>query len=119
MYNNNVEIAKMIEADFLVIASYTHLSRYDKTSLALSMILNSSHWITVNPMVSTKNINTGITTRELIDKWVEDYLLNIKESEIAFEYDERQKNNNLNDLLDPYNWEYDYETNTVEKTNKW
>lgn len=119
MYNNNVEIAKMIEADLPVIASYTHLSRYDKTSLALSMILNSAHWITVNPMVSTKNINTGITTRELIDKWVEDYLPNIKESEIAFEYDERQKNNNLNDLLDPYNWEYDYGTNTVKKTNKW
>ena len=28
-------------------------------------------------------------------------------------------NNNLNDLLDPYNWEYDYGTNTVKKTNKW
>lgn len=119
MYNNNVEVAKMIEANFPIIASYTHLSRYARTSLAFSMIKNSTHWIIVNPMVSVKNIDTGMTTSKLIDKWVEEYLPNIKESEIALNHDEREKDNDLNDLLDPHNWKYDYETNTVKKTNKW
>ena len=119
MYNNNVEVAKMIEADLPIIASYTHLSRYARTSLAFNMIKNSAHWISPDPMVNIKNINTGMTINKLIDKWVEEYLPNIKESEIALNHDEREKDNDLNDLLDPHNWEYDYETNTVKKTNKW
>ena len=119
MYNNNVEVAKMIEADLPIIASYTHLSRYARTSLAFNMIKNSAHWISPDPMVNIKNIDTGMTTSKLIDKWVEEYLPNIKESEIALNHDEREKDNDLNDLLDPHNWKYDYETNTVKKTNKW